>query len=276
MSNITIVGLGLIGGSFAKAVSRYTAHTVYGIDHSDRVVDDALDCGAVHHAIGTAALEQSDFVALALYPDACIRFLKENAARIPKGAVVFDLCGVKKSVCDALMPVAEQYGFHFVGAHPMAGREQNGFDYSDADLFSGASFLVTPCGADSQAVETVKALALSIGFGRVVVTTPEEHDHAIAFTSQLPHVLASAYVQSPECPKHSGYSAGSYRDVSRVALINENLWPQLFIQNAPALCDEIAGLVDRLNVMKEAVEQKDEEKLRELLRQSREIKEIYG
>ncbi len=276
MSSITIVGLGLIGGSFAKAVSRYTSHTVYGIDRSDRVLDDALDCGAIHHAVGLEALPQSDFVALALYPDACIRFLQEHASLIPKGAVVFDLCGVKQSVCDALMPVAKAHGFHFVGAHPMAGKEQNGFDYSDADLFTGASFLVTPCGADPKAVDAVGQLALSLGFGRVVITTPQEHDHAIAFTSQLPHVLAAAYVQSPECPKHSGYSAGSYRDVSRVALINENLWPQLFIQNAPALCDEISGLVDRLNVLKEAVQQGDEERLRELLKHSREIKEIYG
>lgn len=276
MSNITIVGLGLIGGSFAKAIGRYTSHTVYGVDRSERVLDDALECGAIHHAIGLDALPVSDFVALALYPDACIRFLRENASRIPKGAIVFDLCGVKQSVCDALMPVAKEYGFHFVGAHPMAGKEQNGFDFSDADLFAGASFLVTPCGADEGAVDAVEKLALSIGFGRVVVTTPQEHDHAIAFTSQLPHVLAAAYVQSPECPKHSGYSAGSYRDVSRVALINEALWPQLFIQNAPALCDEISGLVERLNKMKDAVEQGDEERLREILKHSREIKEIYG
>lgn len=276
MSSITIVGLGLIGGSFAKAVSRYTSHTVYGIDRSDRVLDDALDCGAIHHAVGLEALPQSDFVALALYPDACIRFLQEHASLIPKGAVVFDLCGVKQSVCDALMPVAKAHGFHFVGAHPMAGKEQNGFAASDADLFDGASYILVPCGAPQRAVDTLKALAIELGFGGTVVTTPEHHDTMIAYTSQLPHVLACAYVMSPCCPQHNGFSAGSYRDVSRVARINEVLWTELFLDNADALTGELDILIDNITRISDAVKQRDADALRGLLRQGRLIKERLG
>ncbi len=276
--NITIVGLGLIGGSLAKAISSRTQHTVFGIDRDPKVLDLALSDGAIRHDIGLKALGQSDLIVLALYPGQCIDFVKQNASRIGKGTVVTDVCGVKKSVCEAIAPVAKKSGFLFVGGHPMAGREQYGFEAAKEDLFDGASYVLTPSagGVDDKAVDVIRTLALSIGCGRVVLTTPEDHDRRIAYTSQLPHVLAAAYVNSPTCPMHVGYSAGSYLDVSRVARINENLWPELFIQNRDALTTEIDYLIENLTQMRQAVASQDVDALTDALRHSRMRKETYG
>lgn len=274
--NITIVGLGLIGGSLAKAISSRTSHIVFGIDRDPKVLDQALADGAIRHDIGLGALEKSNLVILALYPAQCIKFMEQNASRIRKGAVVTDVCGVKKSICDALTPMAKKFGFCFVGGHPMAGREQYGFEAAKQDLFDGASYVLTPSDGCDDGVEIVRELALSIGCGRVVLTTPEDHDRRIAYTSQLPHVLAAAYVNSPTCPMHVGYSAGSYLDVSRVARINENLWPELFIQNRDALVVEIDFLIQNLTRMRQDVASKDQDALTAALRNSRLRKETYG
>ena len=187
-----------------------------------------------------------------------------------------DTCGIKREICAHLPQLAEQFGFTFVGGHPMAGKEQNGFAASDADLFDGASYILVPCGAPQRAVDTLKALAIELGFGGTVVTTPEHHDTMIAYTSQLPHVLACAYVMSPCCPQHNGFSAGSYRDVSRVSRINEVLWTELFLDNADALTGELDILIDNITRISEAVKQRDADALRGLLRQGRLIKERLG
>ena len=158
----------------------------------------------------------------------------------------------------------------------MAGKEKNGFDVSDADLFLNASAILIPGDAPAEAVKRVADLTKKIGFGRVVYATPEEHDRMIAFTSQLPHVLACAYVFSPQCPKHEGFSAGSYRDVSRVANINASLWSELFIENKEPLLLEIQTLIDNLKEIKEGIEKGDREELAALLHQARVIKEALG
>ncbi|MBQ5382181.1 MAG: prephenate dehydrogenase/arogenate dehydrogenase family protein, partial [Ruminococcus sp.] len=169
-----------------------------------------------------------------------------------------------------------EYGLIFVGSHPMAGKEKNGFDVSDADLFMGASFLITPCGAPSEAVGTLAALARSIGFRTVKLTTPEEHDRMIAFTSQLPHVLACAYVLSPSCPNHNGFSAGSYRDVSRVANINAGLWAELFLENKEPLVEELDILIENITRIIDAIKAEDKERLFALLEQGHQVKQALG
>ena len=158
----------------------------------------------------------------------------------------------------------------------MAGREKNGFVMSDADLFLGASFILTPCGAPAEAVAELKRTTMPLGFSTSVETTPEDHDRLIAFTSQLPHALACAYVMSPCCPRHKGFSAGSYRDVSRVANINEELWSELFLDNAAPLSAELETLIWHLSLIQQAVDDRDRDRLLELLRQGRLIKEGLG
>ena len=164
----------------------------------------------------------------------------------------------------------------FVGGHPMAGKERSGFEASEATLFRGASYLLVPCGAPDWAKDTMKELAMDMGFGRVVETTPEHHDEMIAYTSQLPHALACAYVLSPRCPQHKGFSAGSYRDVSRVARINETLWTELFLDNREALSRELSTLIENLSSIQSALDREDGEALRALLRKGRQVKEALG
>jgi prephenate dehydrogenase len=274
--NIVIVGLGLIGGSLAKAFSEYTEHRVTGIDAVDAVAQRALACGAVHAVGDERALGEADVVYLCLYPRAAVNYVEKHLGCFRKGCVVTDTAGIKGLVCKELPPLAERGGFSFAGSHPMAGKEKSGFDASEAALFNGASYLLVPCMANQRAIDTLSHLALELGFGGVKLTTAEEHDRMIAFTSQLPHLLAAAYVLSPQCPNHRGFSAGSYRDVSRVARINEVLWSELFLSNRDPLLAELDGLLERLGALRAALGEGDREALGALLRRGREIKEELG
>lgn len=273
--SIVVVGLGLIGGSLAKALSAYTAHRVTGIDKDPGVIRQALDCGAISAQANDNTLQAADLILLCCYPQSCIDFIREKGPLL-RGALVSDTCGIKGAICPALTQLSQEHGFSFVGGHPMAGKEQSGFAASEAGLFSGASYLLIPCGAPPGAVAQMERLARSVGAARTIVTTPQHHDEMIAFTSQVPHVLACAYVMSPRCPEHPGYSAGSYRDVSRVARINETLWSELFLENREPLTREIDTLIGHLTEIRHAVAQEDRETLRALLRRGREIKERLG
>lgn len=270
---VVIVGLGLIGGSLAKAFRKYTGCPVAGIDRDPAAEGAALRCGAVRKIAGEDDLRGADLIYLCVYPGAAVGFVRRNLGLLRPGCVVTDTCGVKARLCRAMEPLARRGGFSFVGGHPMAGSEQSGFAASDADLFRGAGYLLTPCGAPPGAVETLKAAARALGFGPVTVTTPEEHDRRIAFTSQLPHAAACAYAAGPLCAGSAGFAGGSFRDFSRVARINEELWAELFLENRGPLLDELDGLSARLAELRAAVAANDEKKLRALLRRSRENKE---
>lgn len=274
--NIVIVGLGIIGGSYAKAIKKYTPHTVVGINRSRAALDQALHIGAIDK-IGTREdLKQADMVILCVYPQAAVKFVAENGENIKPNAIVVDTAGIKREICPALVKLAKEHGFIFVGGHPMAGKEQNGFSFSDADLFINASFILVPCSAPDHAVETVSTFMLSLGFGSIRLSTPQEHDQMIAFTSQLPHALACGYVLSPSCPNHKGFSAGSYKDVSRVANINASLWAELFLENKENLTYELNTLIDNLTKIKLAVENENKEGLTSLLKQGKAVKEALG
>ena len=273
---IVIVGLGLIGGSLAKAFHKHGGCRVAGIDTNPAVLKAALDCGAIDRIGGDEDIRSADMLYLCLYPQADIDFVAAHIDLIGPDCVVTDTCGIKSEICTHLPQMAKEHNFTFVGGHPMAGKEKNGFEASDADLFLGASYIIVPCGAPLRAVDLLKTVAAELGFGGTVVTTPEHHDQMIAFTSQTPHVLACAYVMSPQCPQHNGFSAGSYRDVSRVANINEQLWSELFIDNKHALVGELDTLIANITVIKEAVAASDTEALRALLRKGRMIKERLG
>lgn len=273
---IVIVGLGLIGGSLAKAFQKHGGYRVAGLDSNPAVLKAALDCAAIDKIGGDEDIRTADILYLCLYPQAGIDFVLAHIGLIGSDCVVTDTCGIKSEICARLPQLAKERGFTFVGGHPMAGKEKNGFGASDADLFLGASYLFVPCGAPQEAVDQLKAVAVELGFGNTVVTTAEHHDQMIAFTSQTPHVLACAYVMSPRCPEHNGFSAGSYRDVSRVANINEQLWSELFIDNQHALVGELDTLIANITRIKDAVAKSDTEALRALLRKGRMIKERLG
>lgn len=269
-TTVGIAGLGLIGGSLAKAFKR-SGISVSGYDLDSRVLDAAaldgtLDCTGRENVLA------SDYVFIALYPDDIIDFVKNNLQSFRQGAVVVDCCGVKQYICDRLYPLADKNEFTFIGGHPMAGSEKSGFSASDEALFQDASFLLTPP-AGTVVPEKLKRLLRAAGFSKIMIDTPAGHDRMIAYTSQLPHVLACAYVKNPAYKMHQGYSAGSLRDVSRVAHINPDLWSKLFIGNSSALCRELDRLIEDLKQLRGAIGSRDETALRELLKTARDIKD---
>lgn len=267
---IAVVGLGLIGGSLAKAVKARTDYTVYGENRSKATLQKAIETGAVDMALTDETLALCDIIIVALYPSLAIEWLSKHAGTISSGAIVIDTCGVKQEVCCECEKIASEYGFTFIGAHPMAGVEHSGFDYSREDMFLNASMiLVPPNGVEENKVKQLEELSKQLGFGRVVITDAEEHDRMIAFTSQLAHVVSSAYVQSPCALRHQGFSAGSYRDMTRVATLNEDMWTELFLENAGPLARQTDELIERLEKFSRAIRQRDEKTLKEMLRNGR-------
>lgn len=269
---IVIVGLGLIGGSIAKALKAGTEHEVLGMDACEETLLDACSCGAIDGKATQRDLERADLLYLCVYPEAAVEFVRKYGTILKPNCIVTDTCGIKKEVCAGIEALKDAGNFVFVAGHPMAGKEFSGFAFSDPSIFVGASYIIAPCGAPDWATEEVASLAGKMGFGRIVMTTPEKHDKIIAFTSQVPHVLACAYVMSPRCREHRGFSAGSYRDVSRVARINDRLWSRLFLDNREDLVDELDVLTENIQKIRNAVANGEEESLRALLREAAEIK----
>lgn len=272
---ILVAGLGLIGASIAKSLKKNTSHHILGWNRTQTVTLKALEDGAIDET-GTLdeLIPQADITIINFYTDAIIPFVLENRDKFKKGSIVTDSCGIKTMICRTLEK--EKFDFYYIGAHPMAGREVSGYDASLPTLFDNASFICTPTNAPKSKIDTVLELAREMGFKRTVVTTPEHHDEMIAFTSQIAHVLACSYVLSPLAPQHAGFSAGSYRDVSRVARINGEMWSELFIANKEPLINEIDDLVNNLEKFRAAIRDEDREVLIDLMAQANRIKEEIG
>lgn len=271
---IGIVGLGLIGGSMAKAIRLNTDHYVFGTDLDEKVITRAKIMEAINEELTQDKISECDMLIFALYPDATVETVKKYAPYIKKGAYLIDCAGVKEKVCNALPEIAKEYGFVFVGGHPMAGIEKIGFKYSNAQIFANASMILTP--SDDVKIDEladIRIFFLSIGFGKITIKTPEDHDRIIAYTSQLAHVLSNAYVKSETAQEHRGLSAGSFKDLTRVAYLNETMWTELFLENKENLLNEIGVLIDNLSEYKKALEKEDADYLKELLKNGRELKE---
>lgn len=274
--NILICGLGLIGGSLAKQIKKNTDHHVLGWNRTESVTQKALRDGAIDETGEIDYLiSQADITIINFYPKAIVPFILEHKDSFKVDSIVTDSCGIKSKICNEMKNY--DLPFYFIGAHPMAGREVGGYDNSLDNLFDNASFICTPYDeTPKNKVDSLVGLAENIGFARTVVTTPEHHDEMIAFTSQIAHVLACSYVLSPLAPMHSGYSAGSYRDVSRVARINADMWADLFIDNKDALVNEIDDLVSNLMQFKYNIVNEDAQALKVLMNKANKIKEEIG
>lgn len=271
---IGIVGLGLIGGSLAKALKYNTEHEILGTDIDRGVLLKAKLLGAIDDELLPEQLPDCDLVITALYPQATLDYVLQNAQNFKKGAIVMDSCGVKRVICDTLWQCAKENGFTFYGAHPMAGLHFSGFAYSDVHMFSNASMiLLPPDNADINDLEKLKKLFLSIGFTNIQMSTPEEHDRIIAYTSQLAHVVSNAYVKSPQAQVHNGFSAGSYKDLTRVAKLNADMWTELFLDNVDNLSEELDGLIENLQAYSRALHEKDAKTLHALLKAGSDRKE---
>ena len=274
---VGIVGLGLIGGSMAKSAKDRTGHTVYGVDVESEVMTLARMSGAIDGPLNEHNLPWCDLILLAIRPADAVAWVEKNARMISAKAIVVDLCGVKRSVCAAIAPIARKCGFTYIGGHPMAGRERSGFTASTDNLFVDSYMILTPDErTDASHLETLKNFFTDLGFAGLTFTTPGEHDRIVAYTSQLAHIVSSAYVKSPTAPKRRGFSAGSFRDMTRVARLDESMWTELFLDNADNLSTELDALMEHLQEYSKALKEKDADALRALLKDGREKKAVVG
>ena len=277
--NIGIVGLGLIGGSVARAYRAYSDKNsldfkIFGHDINKPILDFAIMSGVLDGNLDSETIKKCDLIFIGLYPDESIAYLNENADKFSPDALVIDLCGTKSEICKVGFSLAATHGFTFVGGHPMAGTHNSGYKYSRANMFSGAPMVIVPPNFDDiELLGKVRSLLSPLGFGRYSVTSAEEHDRLIAFTSQLAHVVSNAYVKSPTAREHSGFSAGSYKDMTRVAWLNEVMWTELFFENKEPLLFEINSLINSLTEYRDALTSDDKDKMRNLLRDGRIAKE---
>ena len=270
---VGIVGLGLIGGSFAKAYHA-AGWEVLAADIDRQMLDFAMLQGAVNGELTEDALASCDLILIAVYPRAAVEYLQKYGEKIGKKPIVIDCCGTKRVVCAACFPLAERYGFTYLGGHPMAGTHNSGFKYATATMYHGAPMVLVPANFnDIELLSRVKSLLSPPGFGRFSVTTAEKHDEMIAFTSQMAHVVSNAYIKSPTAGSHKGFSAGSYKDLTRVAWLNPQMWAELFLENKDFLMKELNILIENLRKYELAMEQDDLEGLAALLEEGRRRKE---
>lgn len=273
---VGIVGLGLIGGSLAKAYHE-AGHRVLAYDLDSSVTAFSQMAGVTDAPLNEENISQCELLLLAVYPQAAIDYLQAHAALLPETAVVVDCCGTKREVCAAGFSIAKKHGFLFVGGHPMAGTHFSGYKYSRATLFMGAPMvLVPPVLDDMQLIDRVCKLLQAPGFGQFSVTTAEKHDEMIAFTSQLAHVVSNAYIKSPTAGSHKGFSAGSYKDLTRVAWLNPQMWTELFLDNRDNLIAELDGICAELKKYRDALSAGDGETLCNLLEEGKKRKEEVG
>ncbi len=274
---IGIIGLGLIGGSLAKSIKTRTQYTVAATDLNPETIMFARLCGAIDELLTDENLGECDLILTAIRPQATIAWVKVHGPRISPRAILVDMCGIKRAVCSELTPLAERFGFSYIGGHPMAGKERGGFVNSSDDLFAGAPMILTPNEkTDMNMLEKLKVFFTDIGFSGLTFTTPDEHDRVIAYTSQLAHLTSSAYIRSPDAQLRRGFSAGSFKDMTRVARLDEDMWTELMMANSDYLTEQLDILINHLNEYLEALRKNDAEKLCALLRDGREKKTAAG
>lgn len=270
---VGILGLGLIGGSLARAYSM-EGHRVLCADQDNTMLSFAMLAGAVEGPLNTETIDQCDLILLAIYPDGSATWLEQNAKYIRRDCLVIDCCGIKREICQRCFPVAKKYGFTFIGGHPMAGTQFSGFKYSRANLFEGAPMVLVPDRFDNMDLLDRAKKALSpCHFGSFSVTTAAEHDRMIAFTSQMPHIVSNAYIKSPTAQTHRGFSAGSYKDLTRVAWLNAPMWAELILENRDNTLYELDTFIDSLQAYRDAIASNNQSELITLLEDGKRRKE---
>lgn len=270
---VGIAGLGLIGGSLAK-VYKEKGHTVLGYDKDGGTLEFAVISGAMDGVLTKENARECDVIFIALFPAVAISFYKEWSDHFSPETFVIDCCGTKAQVCEECFRTAKEKGLIFIGGHPMAGTHKTGFKASRANLFNGASMVIVPPRYDDiEFLEKIKEYCMPAGFGKITITTAEEHDRMIAFTSQMAHIVSNAYIKSPTAGSHRGFSAGSYRDMTRVAWLNPDMWTELFLENRENLINELDIIINSLGEYKQALIDKDAQTLHKILDDGRKKKE---
>ena len=274
IQTVGIIGLGLIGASFAKAFKKNSTCHVMAYNRTRETAEKALSDGVIDEIMDETNVSKCDLIIPSLYPDAIIESVKKLAPNIKKGALVVDAGGLKRKICNELWPIAKEYGFTFVGGHPMAGKKFSGYEYSAGDLYRDSSMIVVPEDPKDTALSERLAKAfLPCRIGMLTVTTAEKHDAMIAFTSEMPHIISNAFIKSPTAAEHDGFSAGSYKDLTRVAWLNETMWTEIFLENRDNIIKELDYMQQHLSEYKEALQNNDPDRLWKLLHDGKIAKE---
>ena len=254
---VGILGLGLIGGSLARAYAK-AGHTVLAAEKDEAMLAFAQIAGAIHGELTDENIGSCNLILLAIYPAGSAAWLEDKAHLVSPAALVMDCCGVKREICARCFPLAEQYGFTFIGGHPMAGTHNSGFKYSRSNLFQGAPMVLVPGKFDDiELLQRAKDALAPCNFGSFSVTTADDHDRMIAFTSQMPHIVSNAYIKSPTALEHRGFSAGSYKDLTRVAWLNAPMWAELVLNNRDHMLFELKTYIQALQAYETAIENND-------------------
>ncbi|MBQ9663249.1 MAG: prephenate dehydrogenase [Oscillospiraceae bacterium] len=273
MSTVGVVGLGLIGGSFVKAYHE-AGWQVLAANRTKSTLEFAKISGDVDGELTKENVGSCDLVLVTIFPEAAIQTIREFAPYFGTKPIVMDCCGTKRVVCEACFPIAEEYGFTYVGGHPMAGTKYSGYKYAKANMYQNQPMVIVPPKYDDIfLLDRIKELLRPVGINHISVTTAEKHDEMIAFTSQLAHVVSNAYVKSPTARIHHGFSAGSYKDLTRVAWLNAPMWAELFLENKDYLLTEVNGLIERLDAYRKAMEEDNIQELTDLLNEGKRMKE---
>lgn len=270
---VGILGLGLIGGSLARAYAK-NGHEVYASDKNETILEFAKLADVVAEKLDENTIPECELILLAIYAGGSKQWLLDHAHLIDRNALVIDCCGIKAEICAVGFSIAEKYGFTFIGGHPMAGSHFSGFKYSRSNLFQGAPMVLVPqIFDDPELFERAKEALKPCNFGSFSVTTAEKHDELIAFTSQMPHIVSNAYIKSPTAMTHKGFSAGSYKDLTRVAWLNPGMWAELFLSNKENILKELDIYMESLAKYRDAIMAEDEARLIEILDEGRRCKE---
>lgn len=273
--NIAVIGLGLIGGSVCKALKARTNHTVMGMDTNENTARQAFAQNAADKIITEKDLFLADVCFVCLYPKQTVKFIKDNIDNFKKGAIITDVCGIKQYIHNSVEKLLREKDFYYIGGHPMAGKEKSGFSYSDGKMLEGASYILTKTPLTEQkAYNTVEQIITELGC-KIISTTPLLHDRVIAYTSQLAHIVSSSYVKSPSIEQEKGFTGGSFQDMTRVALLEESMWKDLFLLNRDNLLIELDNIIKNLTEFRTAIDNNNEELLVKLLKEGKEIKEKH-
>ena len=271
---VAIVGLGLIGGSYAKGLSK-KGYEVYGVDKNLKTIEYAKQEGFIVEGYTDAkeCISNVDLIVIGLYPEDVVSFIKDNLSLFKEGQVITDVCGVKTSICYEATNLVKNA--HFVGSHPMAGREKVGVMYSDEGIFKGTNFLICPIEETNEnAIKVVEQMAKDLGFGHIHKISPEFHDEMIAYTSQLTHAIAVGLVNTNSNDEVAKFIGDSYRDLTRIAMINESLWSQLFVENKKSLIAQIDSFVKEIEIIKSAISSENIDLLKEKMISSKKKREV--
>lgn len=264
--NITIVGLGLIGGSYAMAIKELNPRNIWGVDIDQDALHYAEEYGIIDHGYTNPALplSKSDLVIICLYPSATIDFVRENLTNFKTGSIITDAAGVKERLLQEIAEILPAT-LQFIGGHPMTGREYSGIRYAMGDLFLGANYILTPTAQnDEKSLKLIEQLAILIGCQNVIRVKPQVHDQFIAYTSQLPHLIANALIDGKIYEQTKYFVGGSFSDATRVAKINLELWPELLLENSVNLLESIEQFEYNLQALKEAIVLQDKNSLIEI------------